>query len=156
MREVLMSAGTITALVLFFVGVIKLPFKTFKEKHPHFYKATFFLLSLILGCGLPILSQLFILHQPILTLNFLVHILVVLTGVFVGYAGYENIGLKKMFKITVEKIKTNIATYSDTRIAKMLKSVGIDKIIQVDKAEKEKAVLEAQKKLDEAKKEQNK
>lgn len=76
--------------------------------------------------------------------------------VFGGYAGYEGVGLKKMANKTVASIKANIGTYSDTKIAKILKSVGLDKIVEIDRAEKEKAVLEAQKKLDEAKKEQNK
>ena len=152
MREVLMSAGTIATIVLFLVGLVKLPFKSFKEKHPHWYKATFYLLSLVLSVALPILSQKYILGGSLTSLDFLIHILMTTAIVFGGYAGYEGVGLKKMCNIAVANIKTSMATYSDTRIAKMLKSVGLDKIIAVDKSEKEKAILEAQKKVEEAKK----
>ena len=155
MREVLMSAGTIATIVLFLVGLVKLPFKRFKEKHPSWYKAVFYLFSLILSIALPILCHKYILKDSF-SINFLIHIFMTTAIVFGGYAGYEGVGLKKMANKTVASIKANIGTYSDTKIAKILKSVGLDKIVEIDRAEKEKAVLEAQKKLDEAKKEQNK
>ena len=151
MREVLMSAGTIATIVLFLVGLVKLPFKSFKEKHPNWYKATFYLLSLVLSIALPILSQKYILGESLASLNFLIHILMTTAIVFGGYAGYEGVGLKKMFNNAFATIKTNMSTYSDTKIAKMLKSVGISKVIEIDKAEKEKAFLEEQKKAEEKK-----
>lgn len=145
MREVLMSAGTITTIVLFVVGVFKLPFKGFKEKHPSLYKATFFMLSLVLAIALPIISELFIIGGKILTFEFLVHILVTLSGVFVGYSGYEGIGLKKLCNYTVATIKQNMNTYSDTKVAKFLDKVGFDRIVAIKEAEEKKAVEETQK-----------
>ena len=97
MEKLFMSAGVVTAIILCIVGILKLPFKNFKIKHPNWYKALFTILSFVLTVGLSILNELYILNGEILSIDCFILICAVSAGVFGGYSGiYEGLGLKAL------------------------------------------------------------
>lgn len=101
-----MSAGVVAAIVLCVIGIIKLPFDNFKKNHANGYKALFTGLSFILAVGLSILDELYILCGDILSVDFVILVCVVLSGVFGSYNGvYEGLGLKELAKKLVNNIK---------------------------------------------------
>lgn len=123
MKEILMSAGTIVSIVLCLVGIIKTPFKTFKAKHPTAYKVVFYLLSLILSVGLPILTALLIIEMPLLSWDFGILEIGTIAGVFFGYTTYESVGLKKGLGILCTKIKDLFDKYSDKKLPKTIEKL---------------------------------
>ena len=106
MKEVFMCASIITAIILCFVGIIKLPFKSFKEKHPNWYKVTFYLVSAVLSIVAPIISQLYILNGSLASTEFAVLLVTTIAGVFGLYSTYEGTKLKDLVKIIIDKIAT--------------------------------------------------
>lgn len=143
MKEVFMCAGIITAIILCFVGIIKLPFKSFKEKHPKWYRATFYLLSLVLAVVAPIITQLYILNGQLISLDFAILIITTVAGVFGLYTSYEGLGLKELVKIIVQKISQLFNNYSDSKLAKVVGAVGIEKLNEINEklqAEKQNAI----------------
>lgn len=106
MEKLFMSAGIVVAIVLCFVGIIKLPFDGFKSKHPKRYKAVFTFISIVLAVGLAVLDELYILCGKIWSLDFAILVSVVIAGVFFGYGGvYEGLGLKDLVKKILENLK---------------------------------------------------
>lgn len=151
MKEVFMCASIITAIILCFVGIIKLPFKSFKEKHPNWYTVTFYLVSAVLSIVAPIISQLYILNGVLASAEFAVLLITTIAGVFGLYSTYEGTKSKKLVKIIIDKIATLLNTFSDAKIKKMIGEVGMEKINQLNeelKAEankREEVVIEEQK-----------
>lgn len=131
MKEVIMCASIITAIILCFVGILKLPFKKFKEKHPIWFRAVFCSISLILAIGGPIISQLYILNGELYSMEFLVLILSTIAGVFGLYTSYEGLGLKTLVKTIIGKTSELLNNYSDSKLAKMVGKVGIDKLNEI-------------------------
>lgn len=130
MEKLFMSAGIVTAIVLCIVGIVKLPFKGFKEKHCNWYKAMFTILSLVLAIGLSILNQQFILKGNILSVNFIILLSSVLAGVFCGYGGiYEGLGVKELVKNIVNNIKQAREIAEDEKVKEYL-----DKVNKIDEA----------------------
>ena len=106
MENLFMSAGVVTAIVLCLVGILKLPFKSFKKSHSIWYKALFTTLSLAFAIGLSVINELYILCGELLSVDFAVLVSVVIAGVFCGYGGvYEGLGLKELVKKLVENVK---------------------------------------------------
>ena len=106
MRNLFMSAGVVTSIILCIIGIVKLPFKNFKSTHKRGYKAIFTGLSFILSLGLSILNQLYILDGQLISVEFATLLSVVFAGVFWGYGGvYEGLGLKELVKKIIENIK---------------------------------------------------
>jgi hypothetical protein len=106
MEKLFMSAGVVIAIVLCVVGLLKLPFDKFKDKHPKWYKAIFTLLSIFISVGLCVLDEMFILCGKLISLDFIILVFVVLAGVFGGYSGvYEGLGLKELMKKLTENAK---------------------------------------------------
>lgn len=132
MEKVFMCASIITAIILCFIGIIKLPFKTFKEKHPKWYRAVFCLLSLVLAVVAPIISELYILNGQLASLEFAVLTLTTVAGVFGLYTSYEGLGLKQLVKIIIEKITQLFNSYSDSKLAKVVGTVGIEKLNEIN------------------------
>lgn len=132
MEKVFMCASIIAAIILCFVGIVKLPFKTFKEKHPKWYRAVFCLLSLALAVVAPIISELYILNGQLASLEFAVLTLTTVAGVFGLYTSYEGLGLKQLVKIIVEKITQLFNSYSDSKLAKVVGTVGIEKLNEIN------------------------
>lgn len=132
MEQVFMCASIIVAIILCIVGIVKLPFKTFKEKHPNWYKATFCLLSIILAVVSTIIAELYILNGSLASLDFAVLIITTIAGVFGLYTSYEGLGLKQLVKIIVEKITQLFNTYSDNKLAKIVGTVGIEKLTEIN------------------------
>lgn len=120
MKEVFMDAGIITAIVLAFVGIAKLPFKGFKEKHPNFFKFTFYFLSLVLAAVLPILAELYVVGGSLSSVEFLLLEVATIAGVFAGYSSYECTSLKKGINILFGNIKKASTKYSDSKLAKVV------------------------------------
>lgn len=151
MKEVFMCASIIAAIILCFVGIIKLPFKSFKEKHPNWYTVTFYLVSAVLSIVAPIISQLYILNGVLASTEFAVLLVTTIAGVFGLYSTYEGTKLKDLVKIIIDKIATLLNTFSDAKIKKMIGFVGMEKINQLNeelKAEankREEVVIEEQK-----------
>lgn len=151
MKEVFMCASIITAIILCFVGIIKLPFKSFKEKHPNWYTVAFYLVSAVLSIVAPIISQLYILNGVLASTEFAILLITTIAGVFGLYSTYEGTKLKNLVKIIIDKIATLLNTFSDAKIKKMIGSVGMEKINQLNeelKAEankREEVVIEDQK-----------
>lgn len=132
MKEVFMCAGIITAIILCFVGIIKLPFKSFKEKHPNWYTVTFYLVSAVLSVVAPIISQLYILNGSLASTEFAILLITTIAGVFGLYSTYEGTKFKKLVRIIIDKIATLLNTFSDAKIKKMIGSVGMEKINQLN------------------------
>ena len=127
-----MNASWLASVVLTLVGLLKLPFKTFKEKHPKWYRATFFLLSLILVVGGSVIVELYIFEEALLTWTYVS--LLISTGfiVFGGYSAYECTGLKNGLNKLFSLIASWLSRYSDKKIAKMIGKVGMEKITEVN------------------------
>lgn len=124
MEIMLMSASAITAIVLSVIGVIKLPFKKFKESHGNWYKGVFTLLSIAISIGLCVIDELFVLKGELMSMDFVVLICVVIAGVFCGYGGiYEGLGLKELVKKIIENIKVVRATAKDKKVVEYLNKV---------------------------------
>ena len=147
MKEVIMCGTIIATIILCFVGIIKLFFKNFKEKHPKGFRVTFYLMSLILSIALPIVAQLFILCESLQSINFAILTLTTFAGVFGLYSSYEGTRLKDLVQTIVSKIATLLNKYSDSKLAKVVGKVGIDKLNEIDKQLKEKKAKEEQEKL---------
>lgn len=130
MEIVFMSAGIIVSIVLTLTGLLKLPFKNFKNAHAKAYKALFTTLSLFFSVGLAIINQLFILNKELLSVDFAILLCIVISGVFCGYGGvYEGLGLKDGVKKIFENIKKAVLVSKNDKLIK-----NIDKIDNVDEA----------------------
>lgn len=106
MEKLFVSAGIIVAIVLCLIGIIKLPFENFKKNHSKGYKAIFTSATFIMAVALSILDELFVLSGTLLSVDFIVLICAVLSGVFGGYNGiYEGLGLKELVKRLVDNVK---------------------------------------------------
>lgn len=152
MGKEIMCASIITAIILCIVGIIKVlpPCLSFKEKHPKWYKGIFYSMSLILAAVFPILSELYILNGSLASVNFIVLIFTTIAGVFGLYTSYEGLGLKELVKKLVSKVSELLNTYSDSKLAKVVGKVGIEKLTEIDaklKAEAEAKKIEEEKKL---------
>lgn len=155
MEGIWVSITSLATIILCLVGFAKLPFAKFKENHPKWYKATFFVLSLILIVGGSILVELCILGGSLASIDFACLILGTAIAVVGGYATYENLPVKELVHKAVEAIKN--WSYSDKKVEKMLDKVGLDKIVNIAneleekrKAEEEaKAIAEQEKALKE-------
>lgn len=130
MEKLFMSAGVVATIVLCIVGIAKLPFKKFKEKHPKWYKAIFTILSIVLAITLSILDEKYILCGELLSFDFAILISIVFAGVFCGYGGvYEGLGVKELSRKIIESVKTARDMAEDKKVKKYL-----NKIEDVDKA----------------------
>ena len=152
MGKEIMCASIITAIILCIVGIIKVlpPCLSFKEKHPKWYKGIFYGMSLILAVVFPILSELYILNGTLASKNFFILIITTVAGVFGLYSTYEGIPLKELVKKLVCKVSKLLNTYSDSKLAKVVGKVGIEKLTEIDaklKAEAEAKKIEEEKKL---------
>lgn len=155
MEGIWVSITSLATIILCLVGFAKLPFAKFKENHPKWYKATFFVLSLVLIVGGSILVELCILGGSLASIDFACLILGTAIAVVGGYATYENLPVKELAHKVVEAIKN--WSYSDKKVEKMLDKVGLDKIVNIAneleekrKAEEEaKAIAEQEKALKE-------
>lgn len=147
MKEVIMCGTLISAIILCFIGIVKLFFKRFKEKHPNGFKVTFYLLSVVLSVGCAIITQLFILGDTLTSINYLVLQITTFAGVFGLYSSYENTKLKALVQIIVSKVSQLMNKYSDSKLAKVVGKVGIEKLNEIDKQLKDKKAKEEQEKL---------
>lgn len=127
---VIMDAGILAAIILCIVGIIKLPFKTFKTKHPIAYKITFCTISLILIVGGSIICQLFIIGGSLTSVDYAVLLLTTVAGVFGLYGSYEGLGLKELAKKLVAQIETLFNRHQNSKLEKMIEQYGISTIIQ--------------------------
>ena len=143
MEKLFMSAGIVIAIVLCIVGLVKLPFEKFKEKHPKCYKSLFTILSVVIAVGLSVLDELYILGGELLSADFIILIFVVLAGVFGGYSGvYEGLGLKELMKKLTENVKKAREMAEDKKAQKYLDkylkvSGDFDKAIAIIEEKKE-------------------
>lgn len=128
MEKLFMSAGIVVAIVLCIVGVAKLPFDKFKDKHPKWYKAVFTLFSTVLSVGLCVLDELYVLSGDLVSFDFIILVFVVLAGVFGGYSGvYEGLGLKELMKKLTENVKKAKELANGKKAEKYL-----DKYLKID------------------------
>ena len=151
MKEVIMVGTIVSLIILCFIGIIKLFFKTFKEKHPNGFKVTFYLLSVILSVACAIITQLFILCESLVSVNFAVLQITTFAGVFGLYSSYEGTKLKALVQIIVNKVATLLNKYSDSKLAKLVGKVGIEKLNEIDKKlqeQKAKELAEQNKKVE--------
>lgn len=129
-KEVIMNATWLASAILVLVGIIKTPFKGFKERKPKLYRATFFILSLILVIAGSIFVDLYIFEEALMSWTFAILLISTGFGVFAGYATYENIGIKAGLHKLVEVFKK--WADSDKKVAKYISKVGMDRIITVN------------------------
>lgn len=129
MEKLFMSAGIVTAIVLCVVGILKLPFGSFKKNHPNWYKAVFASLSIVLSAGLCVLDELYILCGELWSLDFVILVCAVFAGVFGGYNAYEGLGAKQLVKTIIDKLKEAKELSSHKKAIKYL-----DKIDDIDGA----------------------
>lgn len=132
MEKLYMSAGVVVAIVLCIIGIVKLPFKSFKKKHPIGYKAIFTACSFIIAIGLSILDELYILCGNIISIDFIILLATVLAGVFAGYSGvYEGLGLKELMKKLSENINKAKELSQDKKAIELLNKIDIDKALSI-------------------------
>lgn len=133
MEKLFMSAGVVAAIVLCIIGIIKLPFDDFKKSHPSIYKAIFTIFTFVLALALSILDEIFILCGQILSLDFVILTIAVLSGVFGCYNGiYEGLGLKELVKKLVDNVKKTRDMTSDKKVYDFLNNIDdIDKAIKI-------------------------
>lgn len=133
MEKLFMSAGIVATIVLCVIGIIKIPFKNFKSKHPQGYKAVFTSLTFVLAIGLAILDEIYILEGALLSLDFVILIVTILAGVFSTYNGvYEGLGLKALMKTITENTKKAQSLAKDKKVINFLNKIeDIDKAIAV-------------------------
>ena len=144
MEAIIMSAGTITAIVLSVIGIIKLPFNKFKNKHPKWFKAIFTLLSIALTFGACLINQAFIIETTkLFNADFIIILLTTYAGVFGLYHSYEGLGLKDLVKKLVGALKDVKAKAPESKIAKGVaklekkaEKLGFNISVNVVKAEK--------------------
>lgn len=131
MEKLFMSAGLVVAIVLCIVGIIKLPFKHFKQKHPQWFKTVFTIVSLVLAMGLCVLDQIYILCDSLLSINFAILVCAVFAGMFGGYTGvYEGLGLKELAKRLVDNLRKAREIASHEKAVKYLNKIdNIDEAI---------------------------
>ena len=142
MEGIWVSVTSLATIILCIVGFAKLPFTKLKENHPKWYKAIFFILSIILIVGGSILVELCILDGSLASVDFACLILGTAIAVVGGYATYENLPFKALIHKAVEAIKN--WSYSDKKVAKMLDKVGLDKVINIANELEEKRKIEEQ------------
>lgn len=150
MKEVFVCASIITAIILCFVGIIKLPFKKFKEKHSKWYRAVFCTLSLALSIAGPIIAQLFILNGVLQSVEFAMLISSTIGGVFGLYTSYEGLGLKQLVKIIVGKTAELFNTFNDAKLKKIVGNVGIEKLNEIAKKLETEEIAKQEKLVEEA------
>lgn len=133
MEKMFMSAGVVTAIVLCVMGILKLPFKKFKNSHSIWFKAIFTILSLAFSVGLSIVNQLYIIEGELLSVDFAILISVVIAGVFCGYNGvYEGLGLKDLVKTIVQNIKIARSLAENKKVVEYLNKIDdIDTAIKI-------------------------
>lgn len=129
MEAVFMDAGILTAIILCVIGLAKLPFDKFKEKHPKGYKATFTGISIILTFGACLITQAFVLAQPLFNIEFWVLLAATYAGVFGLYHTYEGLGAKAL----VQNLTASISAWyksatPDSKVSKLVKKYGLDKV----------------------------
>lgn len=130
MEKLFMSASIVVAIVLCIIGIVKLPFKKFKEKHPKFYKAIFTMFSIVLAVCLCIVNEKYILCGKLLSVDFAILICSVLAGVFGGYtAVYEGLGLKELVKKLINNANKAMDMSTHKKAIKYL-----DKIDDIEEA----------------------
>lgn len=127
---VIMDAGILAAIILCIVGIIKLPFKTFKTNHPTAYKITFCAVSLVLIVGGSIICQLFIIGGALASVEYAVLLLTTIAGVFGLYGSYEGLGLKELAKKLVAQIDALLDRHQGSKLEKVIEKYGISTIIQ--------------------------
>lgn len=149
MEGIWVSVTSLATIILCVVGFAKLPFAKFKENHPKWYKAIFFVLSVLLIVGGSILVELCILGGSLASVDFACLILGTAIAVVGGYATYENLPVKQLVHKAVEAIKN--WSYSDKKVAKVVEKVGLDKIVNIANTleEQKKAEEEAKAKAEE-------
>ena len=132
METIYMNAGLIATIVLCIVGLLKLPFKTFKAKHPIGYKAVFTSLSIVLCIGLAVLDEIFIIGGELLSFNFIALVCAVFAGVSTSYISYEGLGVKDLVKKINTSIKTAKVQANDKKVVEFLNNIeDIDKAIKI-------------------------
>lgn len=151
MGEVFMSAGIMTSIILCFVGLIKLPFKKFKEKYPKWFKAVFTILSLVLTFGACVINQAFILVKPLFNLEFFVIVATTYAGVCGLYLSYEGLGAKQLVKKLFTSIKEAVAKAPESKFKKCLDKIDIDLASQILIEKKEEIAKKAEEKAVEVK-----
>lgn len=133
MEKMYMSASIVVTIVLCVIGLIKLPFKKFKNNHPYGYKVLFTATSFILSIGLSILDQVYILCDEVISINFAILLATVIAGVFAGYGGiYEGLGVKQLIKKITESLKKAKEISTHEKTIKFLNKVqNIDEAIDI-------------------------
>lgn len=127
-----MQAGIISLIILAIVGILKLPFGTFKQKHPKSYRATITLATLILIVISVIINQLYIVEQPLRTYDTLILLFAVVTGVFITYNGiYEGLALKQLFSKLSENIKRLKEKNPENKLTKLVNKLGVESSINI-------------------------
>ena len=130
MEKVFMNAGGVAVVVLCLVGLLKLPFKKFKETHPKWYKAVFTILSVVIGMVLCVLDELYLLSGDLVSFEFITLVLSVMAGVFGGYGGiYEGLSVKDLTKKLTNIAKKAMELSKDKKVKEFL-----NKIIDIDSA----------------------
>lgn len=130
MGELFIMAGIITAIILCFVGIVKLPFSKFKAKKPKLFKATFTVLSIILSVGACLLTQFYILKDNNIT-NYIVLQISVVAGVFGLYSSYEGLGLKALVNTLITKLKEYFSKTPESKFTKYVDKIGLDNAIVI-------------------------
>lgn len=132
MEKMLMSAGLVVAFVLGVVGLLKLPCKRFKEKHPHAYRATFTMVSIFLALGMAVVDEIYVLGGSLLSFDFVLLVLAVIAGVTGLYTSYEGLGAKVLVNKIVQSIKQAREIAKDKKFINGLKRIeDIDKAITI-------------------------
>lgn len=131
MKEIIMNASIIAAIIVVGIGLIKSPLIKYKEKA--WYKPLLTIITIVLTLGLCVLDQLYILKDGLLTWNFVILIAITFGEIYSTYhLVYEGI-IKNPLHNLIDKIKaakadpnTNTAKAIEKFEKAVSKAVGID------------------------------
>lgn len=132
MEKLFMSAGIIVAITMSVIGIVKMPFKGLKEKHPQLYRGIFAGASFVIAIVLSVIDELFILEGEIISWEFATLCCAVVAGVTGGYSAYEGLGFKELMKKLFGKIKELLTMSKSKKVVKYLNNIeDIDEAINI-------------------------
>lgn len=139
-----MYSTILASIILCLVGIIKLPFKSFKGKC--FYKAGLTLLTIVLTIGMCAICEAFIIGESLWSIGMLYLTLITFGEVMLTYNGvYEGFGLKQALQGLFVNFGKLLFKSPESKLTKSAEKYGLDKAIQHlnelarAKAEEEKA-----------------
>lgn len=125
-------------IVLAVIGILKKPFKKFKENHPKWYKALFSGLTVLLTIGLCVIDQLYILEKELFCWDFVILLTTTFAGVVGAYnMAWEGLGIKQLWEIIVNAVKKIKIATPQSKFTKFLEGLDKDTLLALVSAKEQ-------------------